>query len=128
MGGKSKSKGYAPTGRQTSITAASYQGPLPPAAQLEQYERTLPGAADRIMTAFEKQVDHRHRMEDRYSKAACRDSTTGLWAGFIITLVALAASAVLIYLDKTVGGTILGTTSLGSLAGVFVYGSKVKRQ
>ena len=115
-------------GKQVSaISSSSYQGPLPPAEQLENYERILPGAADRIITTYEKQVDHRHKLETSYCNSACRDATTGLYAGFFITLIALCVSGLLIYFDKTVGGTIIGTTSLASLAGVFVYGSRSKK-
>jgi len=42
-----------------------YAGPLPNAAQMERYERTLPGAADRIVAMSESEEDHRHRMEKR---------------------------------------------------------------
>ncbi|MBM4404385.1 MAG: DUF2335 domain-containing protein [Candidatus Cloacimonetes bacterium] len=87
--------------------SASYQGPLPPASQLEHYEAILPGAAERIIATYEKQVEHRHKLEDRYSKAACRDANTGLWAGFIISFFALSISGILICFDKTIGGTIL---------------------
>jgi uncharacterized membrane protein len=122
-GGRNK----LPSSTRTTSYAAAYQGPLPPAAHLEHYERILPGAADRIVSAFEKQVEHRHRMEERYSKSACSNSSLGLWAGFLICLVTIIASTLLIFLGKTVGGTVLGSVSITSLASVFVYGSKVKK-
>jgi hypothetical protein len=42
-----------------------YTGPLPNAAEMERYERTLPGAADRIVAMSESEEDHRHRIENR---------------------------------------------------------------
>ena len=43
----------------------TFSGPLPPPEHFEAYEKTLPGATDRIMTMTEKQVDHRIDMEKR---------------------------------------------------------------
>ncbi len=40
-----------------------YAGPLPNAAEMERYERTLPGAADRLITMTESETEHRHSME-----------------------------------------------------------------
>lgn len=38
----------------------SFRGPLPPPSTLAQYEETLPGSAERLMTMAEVQAEHRH--------------------------------------------------------------------
>ncbi len=51
--------------RQLVRAEAYYSGPLPDAAQMERYERTLPGAADRIIAMAESEEEHRHEVEKR---------------------------------------------------------------
>ena len=41
----------------------SFSGPLPPPNVLSAYEDLLPGAADRIITMAEKQLEHRMYLE-----------------------------------------------------------------
>lgn len=48
-----------------TIRSEYFQGPLPPPALLEYYERTLTGAADRIFTSAEEQGRHRRTVELR---------------------------------------------------------------
>lgn len=50
-----------PTQSDASIKAAMYAGPLPPPQMLEQYEATLPGMANRIMSMAEKEQKIRSR-------------------------------------------------------------------
>lgn len=40
-----------------------HQGPLPPQEEFAGYERTLTGAADRILTMAERQSEHRQQIE-----------------------------------------------------------------
>jgi len=107
---------------------AEYKGIIPPPNLMEKYENIKPGFAERIMKMAEQQSSHRREMEKKYIKSAFNDSKTGLWLGFIIVFFALCVSGFLIYSDKVIGGTILGTTSLASLAGVFVYGTRIKNK
>lgn len=110
------------------LAAYSYQGPLPPAAQFKDYESILPGSADRILTTYEKQLDHRHKMETRYTKTQCFNSTLGVIFGFLIAIGSIAMAGYLIYLGHETVGAIIGISSLVSLVGVFVYGTKMKQQ
>ncbi len=41
------------------------QGPLPEAQEMVDYERTLEGSANRILTMAESEVEHRHTMDRR---------------------------------------------------------------
>ena len=55
----------------------SFSGPLPPPEYLEAYEKTLPGAPDRILVMAEKQVDHRIDVEKTIVKKKFNQSTLG---------------------------------------------------
>lgn len=68
------------------MVTAIYQGPLPPASELEKYENILPGAANRILTMVEKQSDHRRAIESRLIDAQIKNSLKGLYFAFIILL------------------------------------------
>jgi predicted membrane protein DUF2335 len=46
----------------TSIVAAHWSGPLPPAAELEKIDQIIPGGADRLLCMAEK--EQTHRIED----------------------------------------------------------------
>jgi uncharacterized membrane protein len=54
-------------GRHLSLDArqSRYASPLPPADDLERYERLLPGAAERLLAAGEREQAHRHEIENR---------------------------------------------------------------
>ena len=40
-------------------------GPIPPAEELEAYERVYPGAAERIFDGFDEERKHRHQRENK---------------------------------------------------------------
>ena len=54
--------------QQIGILAA-YSSPLPPAEQLEIYEKVYPGAAKAIFAAFTAEQKHRHEKENRETEA-----------------------------------------------------------
>jgi uncharacterized membrane protein len=55
------------------VVTAQYQGPIPPPAYLEAYERTVPGAADRILTMAEKSLDLQKEQNDYFYDLAKSD-------------------------------------------------------
>jgi uncharacterized membrane protein len=59
-------------------------GPLPPAEQLEQYERVSPGSAKIIFDEFQKQSEHRRAMERIVVRSDSIRSFSGLFAGLLL--------------------------------------------
>lgn len=94
----------------------SYSGPLPPPDDFANYEQTLPGSMDRILTITEKQVDHRIEHENHESKLDGR--------GQIIGAVLVAMFGILSFLlamfnhDSVALG--MGCTTVVSVAVIFV--------
>ena len=41
-----------------------HSGPLPAPGMFQEYEKVLPGAADRIMAMAEKEANHRHPIDE----------------------------------------------------------------
>lgn len=76
------------------------------------------------MAMAERERDHRHAMENKELNI----SLIGLIFGFIVALVALVAGAVLVYFGHSWAGTIIVGIDLVGLAGLFVLGSRFKRQ
>ncbi len=105
-----------------------FQGPIPPPELLRGYDEIVPGAADRIITVMEKQVDHRIAMERTVITGDNIRAYLGIAAGFVFAMTLLVLSAWLIVSGFTVAGTVLGGLNLAGIVGVFIYGTRSRRQ
>lgn len=77
----------------------SFSGPLPHPKHLAEYDRVLPGAADRIIAMAEKEQTHRHDWENTSLKFDFSYSILGIVLGFLIALALL----VLAYISSQAG-------------------------
>ena len=105
----------------------SRQGPLPPPQDLAEYERILPGSADRIISSSEKQLNHRISIESQTIASQNKQSGLGQIFGFIIAIVGFLCSFGAICMNHAVAGTIIGTVDLVAPVSVFVYGKTAQR-
>ncbi len=105
-----------------------YSGPIPPPAHLEKYESILPGAADRIISMAESQAKHRQEIENKVISSDVKNSTLGLWFGFLIGLAGVITGFYLIYTGKVIEGSLYGGGTIVSLAGIFIYGSRQRKK
>lgn len=110
--------------RQVSISRSA---PLPHPSELEGYERILPGAAERILAMAESQSTHRQGLEKKALSTESRNSLLGIIAALVIGVVALSIAGFCIYTGHDTAGATLGGTTLGSLVGTFVYGTRQRR-
>lgn len=88
----------------------------------------MPGSADRIIVLWEEQSKHRRGLEKVAIEASIKDAQKGLWFGFIIGMTTIIGSIACILKGQTTSGSILGTAGLTGLVGVFVYGSRQRKQ
>lgn len=103
----------------------SYSGPIPPPALLKGYEDILPGSADRILKMAEKQSDHRREIEKIAVESGARDSRLGIICGTIVCITVCITGIVLSLLTESAAlGAFLSLSSLASLVGVFIYGTR----
>lgn len=109
----------------TKIT--TFSGPIPPPELLRGYEDILPGAADRIISMTEKQLDHRTSMESTIVNRTLTQKNTGMIFGFLIVLCILGIVVLLIFEGYITLAAILGTTTLLGVASIFVLGAKPNR-
>lgn len=114
--------------KQASFTA-QYQGPLPLPAHLEEFERILPGAAERILSMVEKQSAHRQEIEKTVIRGDSRRSWIGLFVGGFLAMTCIVGGLLLAsYGEQPAAGTTIATASVVGLAGVFVYGTHSRRE
>ena len=110
-----------------SVQMESFEGPIPPPALLEAYERLVPGAAERLLGLTERQAAHRQDMERVVIRAGARDSLLGVILAGVIAVFAFAWSAYALSIGQT-GEAVKGivATILGFVA-TFVYGKRSTR-
>lgn len=122
---------------QVLAMKAEFRGPLPPPEVLQRYEDIHPGTAERILQQFERETQHRHAIEEKLVDGQLdiqRDEIParrlGQVFGLIIALSGIVAAAYCVSTASSAGqawaGAGIAGFSLATLAGVFVYGRKVK--
>lgn len=79
-----------------SITQ-QWQGPLPPPAALESFERVIPGSADRILTMAEKEQGARIAHEKTALDASVLQLKRGQIYGVLILLAAIGGAILTAY-------------------------------
>ncbi len=101
-------------------------GPLPSPEELAGYDQVLPGAAERILQTFEKQVEHRHFLERSAILSGIQARSWGLGLGFCVSIAGLGVSLALGLSGHEVAAGIVAAIDLTALAGVFVIGSQTQ--
>lgn len=104
-----------PEDKAAHIIAQSYEGPMPPPLWFSQYDQILPGAAERILATYEKQVEHRISIENKVIDSDVKNSGRGVTFGFILQLVAIGAGTIIMLKGSTVAGASIVATSFGTM-------------
>ncbi len=69
-----------------------FAGPLPHPAILKEYEKTLPGAADRVLKMNEANATNRHILNDKIVNDDNKRSGRGQILGFILSILFIGAA------------------------------------
>lgn len=81
-----------------SIEIQSYTSrPIPSPDEMEHYERINPGAANRLMRAFEDEQVHRHAIEDKSVDAAIAAEKRGQDYIFGISILVIVSSTLIVF-------------------------------
>ena len=107
-----------------SVTISA--GPIPPPDIMEQYEKTLPGSADRIIKMAENQSEHRQSLEKQRLSFSNREVHLGQIFGFLIGAIAIVTGGYIASSGAQISGGVMGTSVVIGLVSVFVIGSKRK--
>jgi uncharacterized membrane protein len=111
--------------RLLSVTVTSVSirsGPLPPAEEIEAYNRIIPDGANRVMTMAEKQSDHRIEIEKVAVDSQQAQGKRGQTFAFIIAILAILAAVYVTIIGHPVTGGVLGGGTVVSLVTVFITG------
>lgn len=109
---------------QMSIKQEMHSGPIPSPSMMREYENICPGACDRLIGIYEKQVNHRTSVEEYSVKNEYRFKTRGQWFGFILSIVFGLIGAFLAYICCYKLAGVIFTTLIVTLAYVFVLNKK----
>jgi len=105
----------------TQVTHRS--GPLPDPQTLAEYDRVVPGAAERILVMAERQQAHRQNLEAADLQAAVLFAKRGQWMALCITVLAFVVGSSLAFVGQTTVASILFGTVIVAVVGAFL-GSK----
>lgn len=107
----------------------AFHGPLPDPESLREYELTLPGAADRIITMAETRLSHRNDCEKQEvvslvtdRKAERTERRLGQWLGFVLVILIVTVAFTAAMYGHEWFASILGGTTVVSIASAFVLG------
>lgn len=106
----------------------SFNGPLPAPEDFQQYEKVLPGAADRILSMAEKQLSHRTDLEKEIVAKNFRQSSIGQYIGGILALICLGVSCWLGTNGHDWLGGIIATTTVIGIITVFVLNQRANNE
>ena len=107
-------------GTMVAMEQKMYSGPLPPAEEIEAYEHTCPGAADRIITMTEKSLEHRISNEKLIVSEETKQSSRGQIFGFILALFFGIIALILGLYGHEILAGIIASGDIVSLAVIFV--------
>lgn len=124
----------AETGQMHVVSAQKHElfsGPLPPPATFDQYEKILPGAADRILKMAETEQNNYYALEreklERESAASRTDSRIrllGLLFGFIFALGIIAAALMAIRKGMGVPACFFASAAIVGVVRAFLFIAK----
>lgn len=102
---------------------------MPDPLSFEQYNKALPGAAERILIMAEAEQKHRHTLE--LAEATNRNTmmqerTRGQWMAYSIAVILPCLGAWLISNGYSITGTILGAAGIIPVIYAFVPSKKHK--
>lgn len=108
------------------MIAQSHSGPLPPAREFANYDRALPGAAERILSMAEKEQGHRHGIEKDVVSREIGFKTSGQLYAFLGLLVMLGSVLAMALMGHAAAGASLGSAVIVGVVAVFLGQKWVK--
>lgn len=110
-------------------TLAAYSGPIPPASELEKYDKIHPGLANRIISMTEGEVVHRREMEKNTLNAQIlelkqdgAEIKRGQIAAVVVTVFTIAAGTLAAMYGHDVAGGIIGVGGVGGIVTSLIMG------
>lgn len=103
---------------------AEFNGPLPPADELEKYERVSPGAAERIIAMAETESSHRHELEKSLVDNEYKEASKGQNCAVIIGALAIISGAIAGISGAQLAGSVIAGIGGAGLVSAFIRGRR----
>jgi uncharacterized membrane protein len=97
-------------------------GPLPPPEELAEYDKVVPGLAERLIAMTEREQAHRHDIQITSVKTGFEIAARGQHYGLAVAILVLTLAAIFAFLGYPVEGAAIATADLVALTAVFVIG------
>lgn len=104
------------------VVQHAFQGPVPPPGMLAEYNKVVPGLANRLVELTEKEQAHRHGWMDGNLKLKSGMVSRGQWMAFTLSILILLMAFFFGVKGNTTFAGLLVTIDLIGLASVFVAG------
>jgi uncharacterized membrane protein len=98
----------------------SFCGPLPSPEALEDYNRVVPGLADRIVSMTEGQQKHRMTLESSMATSQQKQSQRGQIFAFLLTILLITCGGILAFTNHTAAGVTIFSTTIIGVAATFI--------
>lgn len=108
------------------VQSHTWQAPLPPPSVLDDFNRVVPGCAERIISAWEVESQHRREIERREQRSYYQDALVSKTYALVFVLAALALSAWAVEKNQSWVGVLLGAGTIVSVVLAFIRGRKTK--
>lgn len=113
--------------RTIQVSQQHYSGPLPKPEDLAKYDQVVPGAAERIISMAEKEMQHRHNTENKLSKEVTRTTFISIVFAFLSVLILCGIVVYALYLGFASVAATIAVGSIAAVGGVFIYKTKNRR-
>jgi len=100
---------------------------FPSPRTLREYEKVMPGLAQKMVCHAERQTAHRIEMERKLITSNIRKSYMGLIFGFLIGVTGIGGGMYLTSIGFNIIGIVFSSGTLVSLVMTFIYGSQSKK-
>ena len=103
-----------------------FSGPLPPPAVLSEYDKAVPGAAERIISMAECEMQHRHETEDKTTKSVINTTIVSITLAFVCVLILSGLVFYALYKGYPTVAGVIATGAIAAVAGVFINHTRKK--
>ncbi|TPM33755.1 DUF2335 domain-containing protein [Mesorhizobium sp. B2-2-2] len=105
---------------QISVHSHKWEAPIPPPEVLERFSDVVENGAERIVTAWEGEIEHRRDMEKSELRRFYNDATLGKILAFLFVALALSISGYAASVGAEWFATILAGGTIAAVVGAFV--------
>lgn len=106
------------------VREETFSGPLPHPLILEEYEKIVPGAAERIIAMAESDMKHQQEMDREELRIAESQVKRGQISAFWLTIIALAVCIFSLLMGSEMAASVIAGTTIVALVTAFVISRK----